>query len=185
MGKTLVFEGCKSCAKPKSLSGYGQFPLAIQSEKIKEMLQGGAVGAGAATVVDMVLPKIPIVRNLSPTVRALAVAGIFAVGSAAYAKRNPEIAAGIGVGGISIALYKLTSALMGRVAQTALSGYGNLEVEETPGFDGLEIEETPGYMGEEPEMVDEMGVIIPTELEGLGVLATSELEGYGQEFIVE
>lgn len=174
MAKTLVFEGCESCKidNKKGISGFGAItlPMGIEASRVKDMVQGGAIGAGAATVVDMILPKIPFISTLSSRTRSIALAGLFGLASAAYYRKNPEIATGLGVGGVSIAVYKLIASFTGKLAMAPTAGYGELEIEEYGQDDDFELE-TEG-----------MGVIVPIEeTAGMGVLEASEMDGFGYE----
>jgi hypothetical protein len=124
MPETLVYEGCPACK-----SGYGQ--IEISPEYIWSTVQGGAIGAVGAMAVDFLLPKI--LPTLSPTLRHLLTAAA-AIGTAMVVRRrDPMIATGIGIGGTSIALYRLISSLIGGVAPTAglSGGVGEVEVEES------------------------------------------------------
>jgi len=173
MAKTLVFEGCPACLGD---TGYGQLPMTIdQKEFMTGVLQGGAIGAGVATVIDMLIPRIPIISGLPLTIRPVANAGI-AVGIALLVySRNPSLAVGIGVGGVAVSAYKLIAVLMGRVAAVPPAvparGLGQDEIELEGTGESIEIE----HAGTEGT-----GVIIPVEIDDEMAGAYS----YGQEEIL-
>lgn len=159
MAKTLVFEGCPECG---SVSGYGQMPLAItQKDLVTNLIQGGAIGAGTATVLDFIIPKIPVLGTLPPTIRPLLNAGVAVMASTFLYKRNPSLAIGIGIGGVAVSAYKLIAVLMGKVAAVPMSGFGQFIDEgaappveiETTGSGGtgvvLPVEEEIGFNEEE------------------------------------
>jgi len=160
MARTLVFEGnekkCSVCE-----SGYGQLPIA---RDVTEFIQGGAIGAGAATVLDMILPRIPVVSRLPVTIRPLLNGGLMILGAMALQRSNPNLATGVGIGGVAVSLYKFIAAIMGRVATVPTAGYGEEEEEGIEGDTGqIEIESTGST-----------GVIVPIE----------ETEGLGEEEIL-
>jgi len=161
MAKTLVFEGCPACKEP----GYGQLVLPKDKEYATAVIQGGAIGAAAATVLDMLVPRIPVVKGLPVAIRPLVGGSIAVIASMLLYKKNPPLAVGIGVGGVAIAAYKLIAVLMGKVAvaPAPVKGVGETgQVEEEP---PLEITGT--------------GVIVPIEEERAG--AVSGLYGWGEE----
>ncbi|MCL6577981.1 MAG: hypothetical protein K6T73_01160 [Candidatus Bathyarchaeota archaeon] len=161
MAKTLLFEGCPTCGE----LGYSEFPVTeTQRDLMMKIVQGGAIGAGGATVLDIVIPKIPVIGKLPATIRPLVNAGMTLLASVMLYKRNPSIAVGIGIGGVAIAAYKFIATMMGKVAvipPTATAapslGMGEIEIESTGGT----------------------GVIVPIEqTSGMGSL------GYGEDEIL-
>lgn len=180
MARTLVFEGCPACnLARKSNNNFGEvIPMAeTQKELVMKMIQGGAVGAGGATIIDIVLPRVPGIGTLLPVAMRPLLTGAIAVGAAlALYKKQPEIATGIGIGGVSVAAYKLAAIMLGRVVSPGLSGLGEaLAISEVSGND-VEIGPTQGAMG----------VMALNRLNGMGVVVPTEMAGYGQdEFIVD
>ena len=159
MAKTLVFEGCPACG----LGEFGQIVSANVQEFAMQTAKGGAIGAGVATVIDMVMPRLPFVGRLPAYVRPL-VAGGVSIGLAYYLRdRSPEMAVGVGIGGAAVAAYKLIATLLGKVVPVSGLGFGEEAAALPP---EIEVEETAG----------ETGVIVPVEeeLSGYGY-------GYGQE----
>ena len=140
MAKTLVFEGCPACARKHSFDGFGaSLPMAIDKEFVIDMLKSGAIGAGAATAIDFVMPKIPYVQNLGPTVKPVVNLAIMVLGGMYVHKTHPEYGIGIAIGGGSVALYKLIAALLGKVAvaPAATAGLGYLrQVPAQPAYNG-------------------------------------------------
>jgi len=157
MAKTLVFEGTDRCELCDA--GYGQLPIA-RDRVVMQFIQGGAIGAGAATVLDMVLPRIPVIGKLPVTIRPLLTGGTLLLTAMMLQRAHPNLAVGIGIGGVSVALYKFIAAIMGRVATLPTAGLGEEVPEEAP----VEIETTGAGTG----------VIVPIE----------ETEGLGEEEIL-
>ena len=167
MAKTLLYEGCPACERS---DGYGAMALSLPSgEVVKSMIQGGAIGAGAATAIDFVLPKIPFLNRLPVTIRPVINGGLSVLAATLLYKRNPSLAVGIGLGGSSVAIYKFIASLVGKVATVPSAGMGVIEANEESyyGEEPVSIETTAGEIGEQ-------GVIVPIE----------EMSGYGQEEII-
>ena len=156
MAKTLVFEGCPACERKGGSSAYGQmFSIAGQKDLLMHMIQGGAIGAGAATVIDFVMPKVPFLSTLPATIKPLINGGITLLGAMYAYKRNPNLGIGIGIGGISIVAYKFIATMLGKVAMApavaaATAGWGD------PARRNIEVYN------------DGTGVIVPVEMRGWG-----------------
>jgi len=169
--KTLVFEGterkrCPIC-EPISEHGYGQMPLALAPrELVTSLVQGGAIGAGAATILDFIIPKLPIIKTLPATIRPLVNGGVSVLAAVLLYKRNPSLAIGIGIGGTAVAAYKFIATLMGKVAtvppaaaagwgqEEEMEGTGEIEIESTGTGVIVPIEETAGFAYGEEVLID-------------------------------
>jgi len=163
MARTLLFEGCPTCKSGEY--GYSEFPItATQRELMMKIIQGGAIGAGGATVLDLIIPRIPVIQKLPATIRPLVNAGVTLLASAALYRHNPPVAMGIGIGGVAIAAYKFIATMMGKVAVMPPApaagmgegmGEGEIEIESTGGTGVIvPIEETEGYGQEEEILVE-------------------------------
>jgi len=164
MARTLVFEGCPTCKEP----GYGQLVLPRDKEYATSVIQGGAIGAAATTVLDMLIPRLPVLKALPVAIRPIFGGGVAVLASMWLYPKNPPLAVGIGVGGVAIAAYKLIAVLMGKVAVAPVRGMG----------------ETGEVVEEEPPLEitgSGTGVIVPIE-ETAGV--ASGLYGWGEEEVL-
>lgn len=136
MAKTLVFEGCPACSKG---GDFGAFPLSsTQKDLMIDMVKGGAIGAGGATILDFIMTKVPYVDTLDVRVKPLINAALLILSSAYIYQKNPSIATGIGIGGASVALYKFIQAMMGKiivqpVVAAATAGMGYLRPKQDNG----------------------------------------------------
>lgn len=167
MAKTLVYEGCPACA---GVEGYGQIAMTFPSrEVVMNMVQGGAIGAGAATAIDFLIPRIPVINRLPVTIRPLLNGGLSVLAASLLYRRNPSLAVGIGLGGSAVAIYKFLATVVGKVASVPVSGFG----EEGMGY-GEETEEEPVEIETTAGQIGETGVVVPVE----------EMAGYGEEEIL-
>lgn len=140
MAKVLVYEGGGS-------NMFGQV-AAIDRTMLMNFFKGGAIGAGGVTLLDMIIPKIPVINRLSPLMRNVAMlAGTGILGAYLYRRGQTDLGVGIGLGGGSICAYKIVQHMLGKVVTVpALRGYGQAEEEEeVPEEAEVTVEETPPY----------------------------------------
>jgi hypothetical protein len=157
MAKTLVFEGCPTCEVKHHHASYDGFGAVMafnpaQKAAMMNMIQGGAIGAGGATILDFIMPKVPFLNNLPATIRPLINGGVSIIAGIYVSKKNPNIGLGIGLGGASIAAYKFIATILGKVATTtATAGLGAM------GKRGISVYNDGGT-----------GVIVPVAMQGYG-----------------
>ena len=160
MAKIAVYEGTRCPACPKPL---GQIPATLDTRAIMNVLQGGAVGAGAGLAAEFVGQRLLKITN--PMIRGV-LSLLVPIGIAiAVRKQNPQMAENIAIGGAAVGLYNILKGVVGpRIGLSGLEGYGQEDIEEE--LPEIEVEDTSGY-----------GALVPEieEVEG----------GYGQEVWVE
>lgn len=153
MSNVAVYEG--GCP-------YGQIELNMQT--ISNVLQGGAVGAGAGLVADFVVQKM--LRTSNPLLRAFA-SVVVPIGIAYTVQRNnPKLAETIAIGGVSVGMYTLLKGLVGKSLGLQGFDYGEIYPEEEI-YPEDDIEVTDGYEAIVPEVkeVEDYGIMVP-EFEG-------------------
>lgn len=157
MAKVLVYEGGSDM--------YG-ITAALDQRMIVNFAKGGAIGAGGVTLLDMIIPKIPVVNRLSPIMRNVAMLLMTGMAGAYFYKRGQvDFGTGIGIGGGSICAYKIMQHMLGKVVTVpAVRGYGEggeaeVTVEESQPYGILTTEEVEkpysGGYGEEEEILVE------------------------------
>lgn len=160
MAKTLVFEGCPTCErKMGSHEGYGAVMAfgPAQRQEMMNMVKGGAIGAGGATILDFIMPKVPFLSTLPATVRPLINGGVSILAGIYISKKNPEIGLGVGLGGAAVAAYKFIATLLGKVAITSTTATAGLGAMRGGRRSGVSVYQDGGT-----------GVIVPVEMSGYG-----------------
>lgn len=169
MAKTLVFEGSGGCSLcgGDGYKGLGQI-MAFDKEALKQIIQGGAVGAGTAIGLNFIIPKLPLVGRLDTKIQTLVSGGASVLLALVLYRKNPAIATGIGIGGLSVSLYKFVSDLM---RPKEIAGMGE-DIEVLEGDTGTLVAEPVDY-----------GTIVTEPMEGYGD-EIELMEGFGQESLI-
>lgn len=187
MSKTLVFEGCPTCEIGKRRdSSFGAIAFGADAQQYAmEVLQGAAAGAGVSIATSLILPRIPFIGTMIPKNLRPVVGGLASIGIGIYLKdRNPKLASGIAIGGMTVAAVQLIQGLLGPTL--GLSGLGEVEVLSTEGMSGygqnVEVLPSNNYSGYGQNVeIESTGALIAEEMSGMGAMIVSEMSGYGDD----